>query len=435
LLRGDWREAEAEARRASEELPGFIPAAVSQAFYQIGEIRLRRGDLPAAEEALLTAHATGRAEPALSLLRLAQGRTEAALESITRSLDGTDSPPSWGSTPDSDLTRTLLLPALVEIAIAAGDRERARAAVDELRALAERFDAPAVRARAATAAGQLAMLEGDHRSAVSRLQSAVRVWQELDAPWEAGRARRLLGEALAADGARESAAMELRLARATLERLGAVPELRLVDAALASIGAATGDGPGSSPERVLRTFVFTDIVDSTRLAGSVGDEAWDRALRWHDRTIRTLTAEHGGEEIKRTGDGFFLAFDDPDRAIDCAIGIQRRLAEPPADLGVPVAVRIGVHRAEANRSGLDYLGTGVNVAARITREAGGAEVLVSHATLDATRRRYAASEEREVTLRGVSEPVLVATVPWRTRVGIVESVPAAIGTDSVEPMT
>jgi class 3 adenylate cyclase len=76
-------------------------------------------------------------------------------------------------------------------------------------------------------------------------------------------------------------------------------------------------------------------------------------------------------------------------------------------------VRIGVHQAEANRSGLDYLGSGVNVAARVTREASGGEVLVSHATIDAARGRHRTTNTRTVQLRGVAEPVEVTSAEWR----------------------
>ena len=72
--------------------------------------------------------------------------------------------------------------------------------------------------------------------------------------------------------------------------------------------------------------MFTDIVDSTRLAETLGDEAWDGVIRIHDRTVRAAVAEQGGEEVKATGDGFFLAFADVDQAIEAAVTIQRRLA-------------------------------------------------------------------------------------------------------------
>jgi class 3 adenylate cyclase/tetratricopeptide (TPR) repeat protein len=414
LLRGSWLEAEAEARRAAEELVGFIPAAAGLALYMVGELRLRRGDLVAAEEALIAAHERGQAEPALSLLRLAQGRADAALEGIRRALDGTDQPPSWQATPNSPIARAGLLPAMVEIAVAAGDLAAADGAAEELADLAGRVDAPIIRARAATARAAVQIAHGDAAGAVASARRAAALWRDLDAPWDAARSRVLLGEALAADGATDPAALELQAARAVFERLDAVLDLRRVDALLAKLGRDVAPTiAAGGPERVLRTFVFTDIVDSTKLAAAVGDEAWDRALRWHDRTLRAVTAEHGGEEVKRTGDGFFLAFDDADRAIEWALTVQRRLAEPPPDLGVAIAIRIGMHQAEANRSGLDYVGGGVNIAARITREAGGAEILVSHATLDGTRRQFAVSGVGRVTLRGVPEPVEVAAVDWR----------------------
>jgi class 3 adenylate cyclase len=412
-LRGLWLEAEAEARRASEELLGFVPAAAGLALYQVGELRLRRGDLPAAEEALLGAHALGRAEPAFSLLRLAQGNAAAAFDSISRALSGTDTTPSWHSTPNSASDRASLLPAFVEIAIAAGDHAAAADGATELQVLADRFGTSAMRARAAAARAAVSLATGQPSAAVDAARQALAAWRELSAPWETARVRTLLAEALAADGALEQAALELRPARSVFEQLEAVPDLRRVDELLREVGAADGGSAASAPTRVLRSFCFTDIVESTRLAESLGDETWDRLLRWHDRTIRRLLAEHGGEEVKRTGDGFFVAFDDPDRAIEFAVSVQRDIAQPPPDLGAELAVRIGIHQAEANRSGLDYVGSGVNVAARVTGEAGTGEILVSHSTLDALRRRWLVSAPREVRLRGVSEPVQVVAVDWR----------------------
>jgi class 3 adenylate cyclase len=410
-FRGSWLEAEAEARRASTELEGFIPAAVGMALYQIGELRLRRGDLPAAEEALLGAHAIGRAEPALSLLLLAQGKPAAALDSIGRAVEA-DSGSSWFATPGSDLWRLSMLPAQVEIALAAGDLPTAREAANALKELAERFQIKVVAARAATAEGAVRLAEGDVAGAVGALRAAVASWREHEAPWDTARARALLGQALIADGATDAGARELQAAREVFERLDARPDLRSVDDQLASLGAQGGRRSDAAPARALRAFLFTDIVDSTRLAEAVGDEGWHQVLRWHDRTVRGLVSENAGEEVKRTGDGFFLAFDDADRAIEFALALQRRLADPPADLGATVAVRIGIHRSEANRSGLDYVGSGVNIAARLADAAAAGEILVSHATLDAARRHYVESGQRTVELKGVSAPVDAVSIAW-----------------------
>ena len=127
-MHGAWPEAEAEALPASVELRGFIPGAAGLALYQVGEIKLRRGDLPAAEEALLGAHGLGQdTEPALSLLRLAQGKAAAAAESIRRAATEPGRS-SWRAPTDSAVYRLSVLPALVEILLAAGDLAGARAA-------------------------------------------------------------------------------------------------------------------------------------------------------------------------------------------------------------------------------------------------------------------------------------------------------------------
>ena len=117
---------------------------------------MRRGDLPAAAEALQSAFAIGQdPEPVLSLLRLAEGKVSAAGASIQQALDEPARIPSWRAPPDSDLYRLGLLPARVEIALAGGDVETARAASDELSALATRFGTSSGLASAATARAAL----------------------------------------------------------------------------------------------------------------------------------------------------------------------------------------------------------------------------------------------------------------------------------------
>ena len=90
--------------------------------------------------------------------------------------------------------------------------------------------------------------------------------------------------------------------------------------------------------------MFTDIVDSTRLAEVMGDAAWNEATRVHDQLLRMAVAEQGGEEVKATGDGFFLAFALPDEALESAVAIQRRLAAHRETQGFMPVVRIGIHR-------------------------------------------------------------------------------------------
>jgi class 3 adenylate cyclase len=411
-MHGAWPEAEAEARLASVELRGYIPGAAGLALYQIGEIRLRRGDLPAAEEALLGAHGLGQdTEPALSLLRLAQGKSAAAVDSIHRALTEPGRS-SWRAPTDSAVYRVALLPAQVEILVAAGDVAGARSSADELSVFADRFATPAIKASAASALGLVALAEGNVAEAGARLREAMGLWTALDMPYEVARMRLALADAYRSEPDR--AAIEARTARDAFEHLGAALDLRRAEAALTELAAGGDAAPvGTATSRVARVFMFTDIVDSTRLAETLGDEAWDGVIRAHDKTLRTAVAEQRGEEVKATGDGFFLAFADADQAIEAAVTIQRRLAEQRRAQGFAPAVRIGIHGAEVNRVGLDYTGSGVNQASRVGAAAEGGEVLVSATTFAGARRSFAEAGRRTVKLKGLAKPVEVVSVNWR----------------------
>ena len=413
-VRGQWLEAEAEAQQASVELAGFIPAAAGMALYRIGEIRLRRGDLVEAEDALVRAHALGaHVEPALSLLRLAQGRVQVAADGIREAIERPPRTPSWHAPPGSALYRMPLLRAQVEIALAAGDESTAREAVDQLESIAGQFDTAALSAATTGARGLVQLRTGQAAEAVRSLRDAVEAWTDLDAPYEAARARMALAEAIAAGGQPDRAPMELSAARAAFEQLGAVLDLRRADEIGASLGIGQEAGPASqAAAREVKTFAFTDIVDSTRLGEAMGDEAWHAVLRRHDETVRTVVAEHGGEVVKHTGDGFFLAFGDASRAIEAMIALQRRLAAHREREGFAPTVRIGVHAAEASRSGADYVGTGVSLAARIGAAANGSEILVSRATLDVARRSFSVTAERTLELKGIAAPTDVASIGW-----------------------
>lgn len=413
-FRGQWLEAEAEAQQASVELAGFIPAAAGMALYRIGEIRLRRGDLAEAEEALVRAHALGtHVEPALSLLRLAQGRAQAAADGIREAIERPPRTPSWHAPPGSALYRMPLLRAQVEIALAAGDDATARKAVEQLESIANQFGSAALTAATTGARGLLQLRTAPAAEAVRSLRDAVEAWADLDAPYEAARARMALAEALVAGGQPDRAAMELSAARSALEQLGAVLELRRADEIGVSIGIHPEAAPASkAAPREVRAFAFTDIVDSTRMGEALGDAAWHGVLRRHDETVRSVVAEHGGEVVKHTGDGFFLAFGDASRAIEAMVALQRRLAAHRAREGFAPTVRIGVHTAEASRSGTDYLGTGVSLAARIGAAASGSEILVSRATLDAARRSFSVTAERTLELKGIAAPTDVVSIGW-----------------------
>ncbi|HEX2026959.1 MAG TPA: adenylate/guanylate cyclase domain-containing protein [Nitriliruptorales bacterium] len=411
-LRGSWSEAEQEARRACEELERYrLLDAVGFAYYEVGEVRLHMGDLAAAEEAFDRAYEYGRnPQPGLALLLLARGEIDEAARSIVGSLSGGPGE----SIEDDPLVRGRLLPAQVEIALASDDVETARAATEELENIAREYTSPVWEAAALTARGAVQLQEGDPVAAAGALSRAWRLWRQIDLPYERAKARMLLGQARAAAGERSAARLELRAARSTFERLGATLDVQKFDQLLDVEPVGGVRASDEERHRATRTFMFTDIVTSTDLIGLIGDAAWENLLRWHDRALRADFAEHGGEEVNHTGDGFFVAFDRARDGVECAVAIQRRLAEHRQEHGFAPWVRIGLHTAEATRREDSYLGQGVHAAARVGSLADKEQIVVSAPTLQAAGTlRFQVSELRAVHLKGNSEAVEVATVEWR----------------------
>jgi class 3 adenylate cyclase len=392
---GALQEALDEATAAVEELTGFSPVHAGAAQHELGEIRLRLGDLDAADEALRRAHDQGEdPQPGLALLRLAQGRLDAASSSIRLSLEPAAS---------DRFTRAQLLQAYTEIAVEDCDAASARSAAGELVDIADRVASPAIRAASEWASGIVAALTGDHAEASRHLGRARDGWSEVGAPFEEAKAAAALAETLLASGDRVAAAAELESAHTTFERIGAQ-----LHAARTAEGATHAVAHG----RATRTFLFTDIVGSTSLIEVIGDEAWTDLRRWHDQTLRASFAEHGGEEIDHAGDGFFVAFADAASGVACAIEIQRRLGEHRRAHGFAPHVRMGLHASEAAQAAGSYAGLGVHAAARIAGLAGSGEILASEHTL-AGLAGVETSDHRAVTLKGIAEPVDVVAVDWR----------------------
>ena len=138
----------------------------------------------------------------------------------------------------------------------------------------------------------------------------------------------------------------------------------------------TGVRPGPKTDRVLATVLFTDIVDSTRLATEMGDSRWRDLLERHQELVRRHLERFGGREIKTTGDGLLATFDGPTRAVECARAI---VADAPS---IGVEVRAGIHTGEVELMGDDVGGIAVHVAARISALAEGRTVLVSRTVRD-----------------------------------------------------
>lgn len=235
-LRGDWpgalEEAGAACRRLSQP-PG--QAGLGAAFYQLGELHRLRGEAAEAEDAYRLASANGRRpQPGLALLRLAEGDVAGARAAIAPILDETR----------ARRARARLLPAAVEIALAAGDLPLARGAADELAAMAAELGAPYLSAASSHATGAVRLAEGDARAALAALREAGTLWQETGAPYEAARTRLLVARACRELGDGGGAELELEAACAALRRLGARPELargeRLARAGSPAAGNLTG---------------------------------------------------------------------------------------------------------------------------------------------------------------------------------------------------
>jgi ATP/maltotriose-dependent transcriptional regulator MalT len=217
---GAWADAEHEATLACEELASLNVPNAAAGFVEIGEIRLRLGDLDGAESAFRRASELGGRPPAgQALLRLAQNRMEAAASIIRDALEAE----TWNR-----LLRARLLVVAAQIAIAAGDLDDAAAFVDELEAVATDYDSPILLASAATARGRLHLASGDAASACSTLRAALGRWQELSVPHEVATAHTLLGLACRHRGDHEAAVTAFAAATSVFDQLGAALDARLV---------------------------------------------------------------------------------------------------------------------------------------------------------------------------------------------------------------
>ncbi|CAN5887675.1 LuxR C-terminal-related transcriptional regulator [soil metagenome] len=194
-VKGDWERAQREAELVCEELADMNVFVVAEGHYELGELHRLRGDLPAAEDAFGRAHQLGRdPQPGLAMVRLAQGRNQAAVLGL-------------------------------EAAIAFGDLERAATATDELEEIAARYATSGFAAAALHARGWVALSSGDDREAVKHLRDAQRRWRDLDAPYEEARVRMLIAQARESLGDTDGAEYEMSAAEAVFDSLGATPDI------------------------------------------------------------------------------------------------------------------------------------------------------------------------------------------------------------------
>lgn len=292
-LRGDWPDALDEARRAGDVLtrPPGEPAA-GEAYYRQAELHRLRGEGTRAEEAYREASRWGReTQPGLALLRLARGEVDAAEAALRRVLDEAADPGA----------RCRILPALVDVLLAAGDVTGARAAADELSEHAAALDAPLLRALADRSLGAVCLADGEARAALEALRSAWEAWEALEAPYEVARTRLLVGRACRELGDEDGAELEIEAAARTFRELGAGPDLARAEALRRSGRSGGSHGLTSREMEVLEHVAAGETNREIGARLSISDRTVERhltniyrKLRVSSRAAATAYAyEHG----------------------------------------------------------------------------------------------------------------------------------------------
>ena len=270
-IAGAWPEALDEARSACSAVRPHERDSLSEAHYQEAEIHRLRGAFDLAEQEFKAANVHGREpQPGLALLRLAQGRADVAASAIRRVVAEARDP----------LARAKLLPAAVEIFIAVGDLEGAREACRLLDEVAATFATEVLEALVAQGRARLHLAEGDAQAALGPLRRAFWVWQKIGAPYPMARVRVDLARACQALGDDDGARMELEVARAVFDELGAGPDaaaLGKLAGARRAAKAPHGLGPAQG-SRCCASWPRARRTRPSRRALFLSDKTIDRHL-------------------------------------------------------------------------------------------------------------------------------------------------------------
>jgi class 3 adenylate cyclase len=181
-----------------------------------------------------------------------------------------------------------------------------------------------------------------------------------------------------------------------------------VGAVLLPTGGADARDPG------IRTILFTDIVESTALTQTLGDEAAMALFEVHDSVVRNALSHLGGREVKHTGDGIMASFVSAAGAVKCATQIQRELARHEKNQrDVPLKVRIGAAAGEPVEQHDDLFGCTVQLAARLCSHASAEQILVSNAIAElCLGKGFSFQDIGEVVLKGFDRPIRAHAVVW-----------------------
>jgi ATP/maltotriose-dependent transcriptional regulator MalT len=291
-LGGSWRDALEEARRACRRFGEANNPTAGLALYREAELLRLQGDLDSAEKAYRAASRAGwEPQPGLAQLRLAQGKADVAEAAIRRAVAESSDP----------LRRAVLLPAYVEIMLAAGELDEARAASDELETVAARYSSALLEAIGAYERGAVELAAGDAPRALELLRRALHAWRTLEAPYEVARTRLLIGEACRALDDTDACELELEAALADFVRLGARPDAARVERLLGRTPDREAHGLSPRELEVLRLLaagmsnrqVAATLVISEHTAARHVQNIFSK-LRVSSRAAATAFAfEHG----------------------------------------------------------------------------------------------------------------------------------------------
>jgi len=161
--------------------------------------------------------------------------------------------------------------------------------------------------------------------------------------------------------------------------------------------------------------MFTDLVESTNITTRLGDAKAMDLLRVHNSLTRNALREHGGREVKHTGDGFMASFTSASDSVNCAIAIQKDFYSYDNERpGITMQVRIGLSAGEPVEEEGDLFGSAVQLAARLCAHAEPSRILAAQVILDECEGKgLLFVDQGEISLKGFNHPVRLYEVNWR----------------------
>lgn len=358
-MTGTCEQAEAQALLACDELRPWMRREFGWPLVELGNVRLRKGDLAGAESAYLAAHERAWSpQPGLALVRLAQGSVDEARSMIDDALAHPFDLPWKERPPTGDLRFAPLLVAQAEIAAAGGDLAATRTAAEAITRIADRYPSPSLRAGALLATARADLLGGDLAAAKAAAIGAVTLWADMGAPYDAAVARTVLAIARQQAGERDAAILEWRAARSGFAEFGAAVATARCDAALSQHPA-----PVALNTTVVRsgaTFQRDGGVRVVRLGGIAATVPDLKGFRYIERLVAApgrefhvldlVAVENGvlpsGAEARQEG---LVTLDNDSRA-----AYRRRLAEVQDDIDEATAMN-DLGRRELAERDREYL--------------------------------------------------------------------------------